>query len=147
MKKFQIIAIDGKRTNKVKVNEEEIEYSNRGIALGTVITTKGFSTHATTRTAIAKTSLINLYNLRNLSKENKKLLYMTMTRSKLIYSIIPLQTSSYTNKKKMQIIQNKAARIITNTRRIEKKTNQQINNAADLQPINMIIQELSLIHI
>ena len=141
MKKFQVIPMDGKRTNKVKVNGEDIEYSNRGIALGTVITTKGFTAHATTRTAIAKTTLTNLFSLRNLSKENKKLLYMTMTRSKLIYSIIPLQTSSYSNKKKMQIIQNKAARLITNTRLIERKTNQQVNEEADLQPINIIIQE------
>ena len=141
MKKFQIIAIDGKRTNKVKVNGKEIEYSNRGTSLGTIITNKGFSSHATSRIAIAKATIPKLYSLKDLSKENKKLLYITMTRSKLLYPTIPLQTSSDSNKKKMQIIQNKAARLITNRRLREHKTNKQVNEEADLPAINIILQD------
>jgi hypothetical protein len=40
---------------------------------------------------------------------------------------------------KMQIVQNKAARIITKTRLIERKTNSYTNNLAELPALNVSI--------
>ena len=60
----------GTRARKVKVNQKEIvEDSSRGVSLGTVFSTAGFSAHMTNRIAIAKKTLPQLFSLRNLSTD------------------------------------------------------------------------------
>ena len=139
--KFQIIPISGGRKTKVKIDNKIIEYSTTGSALGTIINSQGFISHARERIKIAKSTLPRLFSLINLSPANKRLLYITLTRSKLIYPIVPLQTRTKSIIQKMQIVQNRASRIITKTRLREGKTNKFINEKANLVPINIILNE------
>ena len=139
MSKFQIIPLGGKRKNKIKVNNKLIEYSDIGTSLGMTITKTGFNSHLSHRIAIAKAEIPRLYSLVNLSPSNKRLIYQSIIKSKLIYAIIPLHTRSTTQIQKMQTIQNKSARIITKTRMREHKTSKTINEEAKLEAINITL--------
>ena len=57
MKKFQIIPVGGKRKNKIKIDNREIDYSQEGKTLGTIINQSGFLSHAISRISIAKTTI------------------------------------------------------------------------------------------
>ena len=139
MNKFQIIPIGGKRKQKIEINNKPIEYSESGKSLGMIISKTGFTAHAKNRISIAKASIPKLHSLIDLSPANKRLLYLTMIRSKLLYPTIPLHTRSTNLIQKLQIVQNKCARIITKTRLIENKTNKITNKEAKLPAINEVL--------
>ena len=141
IKKFQVIPIGGQRKNKIKINNNEIDYSESGTTLGTLITKTGFISHVKKRTTIAKATIPKLYSLIDLSPANKRLLYLTLIRSKLLYPIVPLHTRSNTLIKTMQIVQNRCARIITKTKYTDHQTNKKVNEKANLPPINTVLHE------
>ena len=64
-----------------------------------------------------------------------------LIKSILEYPPVILNTISKTQAVKMQIVQNKAARIITKTRLSDRKTNKYVNELAELTPINISIHE------
>ena len=45
--------------------------------------------------------------------------------------------------KKLQVIQNRACRIITKTRLRERKTNKYVNEKAKLEPINIVLNNMA----
>ena len=137
--KFQIIPIGRKIAKDITINNKTFRTHNEGKVLGTEITTKGFFKHATTRIKQAKHCLPKLFRFRNLSRKNKRKIYQAMIKSALEYPPVPLHTISKNQQKKMQVIQNKAARIITKTRLREGKTNEYINKRANLEPLNISI--------
>ena len=139
MNKFQIIPLPGNRKEKIEIDNKQIEYSPSGISLGMKISKAGFNAHTNQRIAIAKSAIPKLYSLIELSPSNKRLLYLTMIRSKLLYPTTPLQTRSTTMIKKMQVVQNRCARIITKTRLTEHQTNSSINQRANLTAINIVL--------
>ena len=141
IKKFQVIPLEEKRTNKIIINNEEIDYHQSGVALGVTITRTGFSAHTTNRINKTKFTISKLFSLRNLNQSNKRKLYLALTRAKLIYPTIPIHTRSNTQMHKLQIIQNKAARIIANIRKSDHITSQEANNRANLIPLNLILHE------
>ena len=73
--------------------------------------------------------------------KNKRKIYLAIIRTKLTYPTVPLQTRLTVQKKKMQIIQNKAARIIANVRKRDKINTELTNKIANLKPINMYLHE------
>jgi hypothetical protein len=139
--KFKIIPIARENYKNIKVGTTIHQPVRVGTVLGTTLTKTGFITHASNRIKIAESKLPMLYRFINLKKDNKRRLYNALIKSILEYSPIPLNTCSQTVQKSMQIIQNKAARIITKTRLIERKTNQYTNNLANLPPLNVSINK------
>ena len=121
--KFQIIPINRNGKEKVKTGTLTHDYQKKGKALGTIITTRGFSPHITSRIQAAKAKLSTLYRFINLSSNNKRKFYQSLVKSVLEYPPIPLHPISITQQKKMQTIRNKASRIITNIRKLNRKTN------------------------
>ena len=113
--KFQIIPVDRIGLKKVIVNNQTHEFANRGKVLGTIITKNGFTSHATNRINLAKSKLSMLYRFIELSPKNKRTLYQALIKSILEYPPVILNTISKTQAVKIQIVQNKAARIITNS--------------------------------
>ena len=105
------------------------------------ISTAGFNSHTHQRIAIAKAAIPKLYSLIELSPSNKRLLYLTMIRSKLLYPTAPLHTRSKTLMRKMQVVQNRCARIITKTRLTEHRTNRNVNQRANLKAINTVLHD------
>ena len=139
--KFQIIPIARKNTTKITLNNKTYDMHNEGTVLGVTLTKQGFTKHATGRINKAKGQLGKLFRFRHLSMKNKRKIYIATIRSILEYPPIILHAQSTTTQKKMQIIQNKAARIITNTRRLDRKTNVETNQRAQLEPVNMVIHK------
>lgn len=135
--KFQIIPILRTKTEPIIINNDNYEYDKEGKALGLTIATNGFRKHSQNRINLAKIQLKNLYRFRDLSVGNKRKLYYALVKSVLEYPPVPLHVASNTQIKQMQIVQNKAARIITNTRYRDRETNQTVNELAELEPINI----------
>ena len=91
-----------------------------------------------------KRDMMKLWSVRELSQQNKKKLYEALIKSKLTYPAIPTHSLSDTSLKKLQRVQNQGARFITNTRRLDRKRNEDLNREAQLQPINVILYERAL---
>ena len=136
MTKFNIVPIVGKRGAGVRVEGREIGYSKETKALGLTITNTGFVKHVSNRIGLARMQTGRLYRLRKLSAKTKRLLYLTTVRSVLVYPAIPLHIQSRHQLNRMQVVQNKAARIITNTRLIEGKTKEEVNELAELEEVS-----------
>ena len=144
MNKFQIIPINRHCRIKVKVGNNAHDFTKVGKVLGTLISETVFSSHITNRIKAAKLKLPLMFILKNLSMRNKRTLYTTLVISILEYPPIPLYTTSHTSARKMQTIQNKAARIITNTRKRERKTSKYVNEKANLIPINISLNKQAI---
>ena len=142
--KFQIIPINRNGKEKVKTGTLTHDYQKTGKALGTIISTRGFSPHITSRIQAAKAKLSTLYRFINLSSNNKRKIYQSLVKSVLEYPPIPLHPISITQQKKMQTIQNKASRIITNIRKLDRKTSKYVNEQARLIPINISIHNQAI---
>ena len=112
-----------------------------GKVLGTTITKSGFSQHASNRINLSKCKLNVLFIFIDLSSKNKRTLYLSLIKSILTYPPAVLHTVSKTQAIKMQIVQNKAARIITKTRLSDRVTNKYVNELAELIPVNISIHE------
>lgn len=139
--KFQVIPIGRRKTMKIKINNTEIQSQKEGKALGVKIHTEGFSKHANERIQLAKNQLSKLFRFKDMSQNNKRKIYIAMIKSSLEYSPIIQHIQNKTMQRKMQIVQNKSARIITGIRKREQKTNQYVNNRARLEPLNMSIHK------
>ena len=142
--KFQIIPINRKGKEKVETGTLTHDYQKKGKALGTIITTRGFSPHAASQIQAAKAKLSTLYRFINLSSNNKRKIYQSLLKSVLEYPPISLHPISITQQKKMQTIQNKASRIITKIRKLDRKTSKYDNEQARLIPINISIHNQAI---
>lgn len=139
MDKFQVLAIGRKNKLQVNIDGQAIPFSNEGKILGIQITNNGFLKHAKTRHNIAKQKMKKLYRFKNLSENNKRLLYLTTVRPILEYSPVPLHTRSKTAITKLQRVQNQATRFITNSSRSDKFTSQLLHQKSNLPPLNTVL--------
>ena len=134
--KFKIIHLDKREHLPVTINNKVITPSASGSMLGLVVSRTGYSTHIKQRVESARADLRKLWSLRELNSQNKRKIYNALITSKLTYPAIPLHCLNITSLRKLQIIQNQGARLITKTRRIDRKTNFQVNREAQLRPIS-----------
>lgn len=135
MGKFKIIAVGGRRSKRVKLGGGEVEYSSDGKALGLRISSTGFVGHISDRIDKAKGQLRKLFMVRDLPQKQRRLLYLTTVRSTLLYPTVPLHVASNQQLGRLEVIQNKGARIVTRTRLLEGKTNEEVGRLAGLEPI------------
>ncbi|KAF9746901.1 hypothetical protein NGRA_3522, partial [Nosema granulosis] len=108
-------------------NQDNYENEKEGKALSLIITTNAFQKHIRNRINMSKLHLRILFRFRNLSIRNKSKLYHALVNSVLEYPPVPLHVASKAQTQQMQIVQNKAARIITYIRLREGQTNQTVN--------------------
>ena len=141
--KFKIIPIARKKTFPIVIQHRNIEYSSQGKVLGLTLGSRGLQTHAKTRAAIASRSLSKLYRFRHLSQQNKIKLYKSIILPSLTYPAVPLNTLAKSNISKLQRVQNKATRWITNTSLIERKTSRSLHEQCNIQPINITLHNLA----
>ncbi|KAF2344258.1 hypothetical protein FHG87_024986 [Trinorchestia longiramus] len=73
--------------------------------------------------------------------DTKRKLYLAYVRSALIYPAISLHTLSPSSISKLQSIQNKATRFITNTEWHDFNTSAQLHRQTKLAPINTLLHE------
>lgn len=139
--KFEIINIARQKTRRIRINNTQTEYKSNGRMLGLYFSNRGISKQLTIRKAIATTTLQSLYRFKNLSTENKRKLYLTYIRPKLTYPPIPIHTASKKSISSLQKVQNKALRLITNTRWTDFKTNRQIHEETNIPPLNIYLHQ------
>lgn len=141
--KFKIIPLSRTKTYDIFIDDTYIPYSTSGKILGLNITTKGINNQVPNRRAIAFNHLTKLQRFRKLSTQNKTKLYTATARAALIYPPVPLHTISTTQMKKLQTVQNKALKFITNTHWQEFKTARQLHHETKLPPINRLMHKLA----
>ncbi|CAL4235809.1 unnamed protein product, partial [Meganyctiphanes norvegica] len=113
--KFNIINIGFFKAPTIVIDNTAIPYSTRTKLLGLHLTRNNFYVkqveHNTNR---ARDELRKLYRFRHLKTKLKVRLYKALILPLLTYPVVPLNISSNTQIKKLQIIQNKAIRWIMN---------------------------------
>ncbi|KAF2361274.1 hypothetical protein FHG87_007967 [Trinorchestia longiramus] len=89
----------------------------------------------------AQNNLSRLYRFKHMHPDTKRKLYLAYVRSALIYPAIPLHTLSPSSISKLQSVQNKATRFITNAEWHDFNTSAQLHRQTKLTPINTLLHE------
>jgi hypothetical protein len=139
--KFKIIPVSRRKTSDIYIEDQYFPYTSHGTVLGLKFSTNGFSSQITSRQAIAYKNLNKLYRFTHLSLTTKLKLYLAFVRSALLYPVIPLHTLSPTAISKLQRVQNKALRFITNTHILERVTSKTLHEQVNIPPINILLHE------
>lgn len=139
--KFTVIPIHRHKTESIEIDDNIIPYTGHGKILGLNISKFGITQQVNQRVAIAKSNLNKLYRFKHLSPKLKKLLYIATVRSALIYPTIPLHTLAKTPMQKLQRVQNRAVRFITNTSLLDRITSETLHHRCNLSPVNTILHD------
>jgi len=140
--KFKTIPIARHKTDLVTLdNGTNLTYSTKGKILGLNFSSYSMTPQTKIRTEIGRTNLDRIYRFRHLSQTLKRKLYISTVRSSLIYPIIPLHTCSNSATLRLQRIQNRALRFITNTHWTDFKTSRQLHDETNLPTINVLLHD------
>ena len=143
MNKFQLVNFLHINTEPVMVDDEStnIPYNQKGTVLGLHITRHGLKNHVTHRIRCATYHVAQLAKFRNLSTRNKLKIMKSTVLPSLIYPTVPLNTLSDHQFRRLQVIYNKAIRIITNTSLLDGISTRSLHSRLKIKPINSIVHE------
>ena len=141
--KFKIINISRRNTVGIDTPDRYYEYTNEGKILGLNFNTTGFAKHHKIRIGIAKNTLAKLQQFCNLNQNNKRKLYNAFVRPALIFPTVPLNMIPYAQMLRMQRVQNKALRFITNTSLTQRIRSETLHNTCNIEPLNQHIHRLA----
>lgn len=99
--------------------------------------------HIENITRKAKTNLLRLYRFKSAPPNIKKHLYLSLIRPILEYPNLELYKSSKTSLSKLQKIQNKALRFISNVSLKDRKTSKSLHIKHKIDPINIRLSKLA----
>ena len=141
--KFKVVPINNKISARaeLRIDGKIQNYASEGNFLGTDITNTGYCRHVTNKVARAREQLIKLKRFSRLSSNIKCQLYKGLVRPILEYPPIPLHGLSGNNIKKLQRIQNKATRFITNTSYPTLVRSEILHQICNLKPLNQRLHE------
>ena len=116
MSKFKLIMIANKPKQCIQIENTTFNYVNKAKILGLNFKTNNFfKSQVDENVKTAKLELNKLYRFRHLRKKLKTRLYKTKVLPLLTYASVPLNICSQSQIKRLQVVQNKAIRWITNT--------------------------------
>ena len=102
--------------HNVNIDNVNIEYSSKAKILGLNFKSRNFfKDQVDENIRKAKAELSKLYRLRYISKKLKTRLYKSKALPHLTFASVPLNICSQSQIKRLQVVQNKAIRWITNT--------------------------------
>ena len=114
--KFKMIMIGNIPKQNIKVENVNVEYSNKAKILGLNFKSRNFfKDQVDDNIHKAKVELGRLYKLRYLNKKLKTRLYKSKALPHLTFASVPLNICSNSQIKRLQVVQNKALRWITNS--------------------------------
>ena len=119
-------------TNTIKILGHQYNFSNNS------------TSHISNIIPKAKLNLGKLYRFKSAPPKIKRHLYLALIRPLLEYPSTQIAASGITNIKKLQRIQNKAIRFITNTRLREMKTCKDLHEQIKLDPMNIRLNKLKV---
>jgi len=96
-----------------------------------------FHLYATSKAALAGKALHSLYRFRRAAPRTKLHLYKTLIKPLLTYTPLALTQTAYTNKRKLQVVQNKALRWIYVVNWDQFITTSELHEEASLPPLNI----------
>jgi hypothetical protein len=142
LQKFNIVPYCKSR---LFLNTEKQLLSPQGKLLGLTLSKQGYGPHITNTVHKANYNLSKLYRFRNLTSKQKRLLYISTVRSVLTYPVVPTCGLPYNQICKLQRIQNKGIRFITNYKYDpdNKQTMLALHLEAGLNPINIELYKQS----
>ena len=111
--KFKLLSISASKPEDIIINNRQINFSENVNILGFKLSRTGFNPHIIERLNKARNELQKLKRFQNLRPKIKAHLYKTLVRSVIEYPIIPLCGIAKCNMRKIQILQNKAIKLIT----------------------------------
>ena len=141
--KFQICASSTRHKNKTfkytTIQGKKIPCTSTGKCLGLTFSAgHGFTTHVTQRVANARSRLNKIKRFTKLSMGKKRLLYLSLVRSAMIYPTVPLNTISSYQMQKMQTIQNMAVKFINPYSDVIQRA-ETLHINAKIDPLNVVI--------
>ena len=143
--KFKLILVPSLRViPPIQLKDGPLEYSNKGKILGFTLSSSGMAAHVSATVGRATAQLISLFRFRHLNSHIKLILYKTLVLPLLLYPPVPLNAANKTNMSKLQRVQNKAIRFITNTSRREHITSVELHRRVGLEPINVLLHRRAL---
>ena len=96
-----------------------------------------FNLHINSKAALARNALHSLYRFRCAAPRTKLHLYKTLIKPLLTYTPLALTQTAYTNKRKLQLIQNKALRWVYNVRWDQYVKTSELHDRARVLPLNL----------
>ena len=137
--KFKLIPIAQRKTKSIVVNNREIEHSKEGKVLGLTIQTNGISGHTAKVKNKGNAVIANLRRFVNLTPKLKLTLIKTLLLPIIEYPVIPLCTTSLTQKRKLQIIVNKALRFVNFNEDDRPLTAEDLHLKYNINPLNITL--------
>ena len=131
-------------THPIIVNRNQIDYTTTIKILGMTYAAFGLKPQVTSRRAIANNTLNKLQRFRTLSPTNKRRLYKTIVRPQLLYPIVPLNTLSTAQTRRLQQVQNRALRFIDNVSPLDCIPSQVLHQRHDIPPVNVYIHRRAI---
>ena len=144
MTKFTAIPLSTRNPTPLLVNEELVDFSNRGSLLGLSVTGRGYTTNITKRVASARAALSKLYRFRDLDTKLKLHLIKAMVIPILTYPPIPTHAFSKNAISRLQKVQNAGLRFAFNTRWDDFTTSESLHEAASIPAINIRLHLMAL---
>ena len=115
LSKFKIIMIANKPKQNIQIEDQTIVYSKKAKIVGLNFKSRNFFIEQVNENIRnANSELKRLYRLRYLNKKLKCRLYKSKVLPYLTYASVPLNICSKSQMKRLQVIQNKGIRWITN---------------------------------
>lgn len=136
VEKFKTIPLGNVKRKPYFIDEKIQHHVNKGKTLGLQISTSGYAAHVQDISNRASAALGTIFRFRNGSEELKRLLYTTLVRPILEYPIVPLHSISRSQMYKLQKVQNKAVRFITNSNMTLRNRTEVLHKKAKIEPLN-----------
>ncbi len=137
--KFKIIPIAQIRSEKLTINNKILEPNNDGKLLGFKIHRRGITTHITERIHRGTAALINLYRFKNSTPHIKTTLIKTLLIPILEYPPIPINSTTNSQKLKLQRVLNRALQFINWSDNDRISNIEQLHLKYKVTPINISI--------
>lgn len=140
--KFKVVPISRRKTADIRIAPNStLQYTNKGKMLGLQFNSRGIVPQVSTRVAIARENLNKINRFRNLNPKLKIRLYTALVRSTLTYPVIPLHTLTTTQTRRLQRVQNRALKYITNTHWTDMRTSKSLHQQCNIKPINIYLHD------
>ena len=140
VEKFTVIPMYRTRKTDIIIDNNKINYQNKGKILGLNFNTRGILPQVAIRRNIALHNLSKLHRFKELSQPNKLKLYKSLVLSTLTYPTVPLNAISQTQMLKLQRIQNKGFCFVTNTSPIDRISTATLHETLNMKPFYIIIR-------
>ena len=141
--KFKVISAASIKPAPLTIDGTRTEFSPTGVILGLSVSTRGYTSHVTTRVCKARAALATLYRFRSLDTKIKLHLIKALIIPILLYPPIPTHALSRNAISRLQRVQNSALRFALGTRWDDFRTSESLHEEASIPAINIRLHDLA----